>query len=79
MPLQASSTPGRWRLPLPAPAGPSQECVERVCRGVRSQRGEDHVASEHTAHRSGRAVGCCRGARLAWDAECSGAWPEGFL
>ena len=50
MPLQASSTPGRWRLPLPAPAGPSQECVERVCRGVRSQCGEDHVASEHPAH-----------------------------
>lgn len=53
-----SRVPPRHRhLPLLAPSGPSLSRVRRVCRSVRSQRGEDHVASEHPAHRSGRAVG----------------------
>ncbi|XP_047708398.1 adenylate kinase isoenzyme 6 isoform X1 [Prionailurus viverrinus] len=63
---------GRWRLPQLAPFSSSLSCVECVSQGAQSQRGEDHVASEHPAHRSGARRGGA-GLRAGYGPECCGA------
>lgn len=62
-------------MPPSAPSGSSLLCLGPICRGFQSLRVEDHVASEHPAHGSGRAAGRgwtagLAGRRVLWGLGC---------